>query len=295
MSYRRAGRFDQIKTYTGQCFRIAKNEKQWKFIVSTFLLMIIVAMVTEGGKEGMFQNFAPTQNGLFVVMCGCVWVGIFNSIQSICKERDIIKKEKQTGLHISSYVMAHVNYEFFLCLAEAIVVMIVLVVKNHKYLPDEGIIMFPLLEMFLSFFLVLFTSDMLALLISCIVKSPTVAMTVMPFVLIMQLVFADVVIALSDNMKKVADYTIVKWGMQSLQVIADTKDSVRDTAWDLTKDVLFDMEKNEAVFQLKDLKELHLLPKSGNLLEAWGMMLLFSAIYIILAILFLKQVSRDKR
>ena len=245
MRDRRAGRLDQIRTYTGKCFRIAKNERQWKFVISTLLIMIIVSMVL---SDEMFEKFGATQNGLFAIMCGCIWVGIFNSIQSICKERAIIKKEKQTGLHISSYIMAHVNYEFVLCLAETVVVMIVLLVTNRKHLPDEGIL-FPLvIDLFISFFLVIFAADMLSLLVSCVVKTPNVAMTVMPFVLIVQLVFAGVVFELEGSMEKVANLTICKWGMQAVQVIANTTKSVRTSAYDfeeITTLPLYELPKKD--------------------------------------------------
>ena len=286
MRGQRAGRFDQIRTYTGKCFRIARNERQWKFVISTLLIMIIVSLVL---SDDMFEQFGATQNGLFAIMCGCIWVGIFNSIQSVCKERAIIKKEKQTGLHISSYIMAHVNYEFVLCFVETVVVMIVLLASNIGHLPKKGIL-FPLpVDLFISFFLVIFAADMLALLVSCVVKTPSVAMTVMPFVLIVQLVFAGVVFELEGAMEKVANLTICKWGMQAVQVIANTTKSVRTSAYDfnqITTLPLYELPK-------KDLPELD--PELGNLLQAWGIMALFCVIYIAIAVIALRQVSRDKR
>ena len=185
--------------------------------------------------------------------------------------------------------MAHVNYEFVLCLAETVVVMIVLLVTNRKHLPDEGIL-FPLvIDLFISFFLVIFAADMLSLLVSCVVKTPNVAMTVMPFVLIVQLVFAGVVFELEGSMEKVANLTICKWGMQAVQVIANTTKSVRTSAYDfeeITTLPLYELPK-------KDLPALD--PEVGNLLQAWGIMLLFIAVYIVVAVIALRQVSRDKR
>ena len=286
MRNERAGRFDQIRTYTGKCFRIAKNERQWKFVISTLLIMIIVSLVL---SDDMFKEFGATQNGLFAIMCGCIWVGIFNSIQSVCKERAIIKKEKQTGLHISSYIMAHVKYEFVLCLAETMVVMIVLLVSNMNHLPKKGIL-FPLaIDLFISFFLVIFASDMLSLLVSCVVKTPNVAMTVMPFVLIVQLVFAGVVFELEGAMEKVSNITICKWGMQAVQVIANTTRSVRTSAYDFGQISTFPLYE----LPKKDLPQLE--PEVGNLLQAWGIMALFCVIYIVIAVIALSQVSRDKR
>ena len=44
-----------------------------------------------------------TLMGAFAIACVCIWTGSFNSIQVICRERDVIKREHRAGMHISSY------------------------------------------------------------------------------------------------------------------------------------------------------------------------------------------------
>ena len=102
----------QIRIYAGKCFRLFWSEKQWKKLISTLIIMGIISLVT-GDK--MFKEYPATKNGAFAVICACIWVGLFNSIQSICRERAIIKREHRTGLRIGSYVMAHFLYELALC------------------------------------------------------------------------------------------------------------------------------------------------------------------------------------
>lgn len=98
-----------------------------------------------------------------------IWVGVFNSIQNICREREIIKREHRTGLHISAYVAA----------------------------------------------------DMMGLAVSSVVKSTTTAMTVMPFLLIIQLIFSGSIFPLTGPAQKVSALTISKWGQRVLCIEAN--------------------------------------------------------------------------
>ena len=107
----RNSRISQIGIYLGKCFRIFRYEKGWKVILFGAVISAIIAWVP--GDE-MFVHKVQTKNGAFAIVCACIWIGLFNSIESICRERKIIKREHRTGLHISSYVLAHMIYELFL-------------------------------------------------------------------------------------------------------------------------------------------------------------------------------------
>lgn len=119
MAERRISGQGQIAVYLGKCFRLFRNEKQWKNFLSSFIIIVIISMVT--GPD-MFNTYDATNKGAFAVISACIWSGLFNSIQSICRERAIIKREYRTGLRISSYILAHVIYEMFLCAGESLIV-----------------------------------------------------------------------------------------------------------------------------------------------------------------------------
>lgn len=84
-----ASRLKQVKIYTGKCFRVFFNERGWKIFISAAIITLIICSVT---SEDMFAEYRATRNGAFALVCACIWIGIFNSIQSICKERDIIRE-----------------------------------------------------------------------------------------------------------------------------------------------------------------------------------------------------------
>ena len=278
--YSRIGRIGQTIIYLKSCARIYFNDKQWMNLGSTLLIMLIIGMVT---GDDMFVSYTDTKNGGFAIICACIWVGLFNSIRSICKERGIIKREHRTGLHISSFVIAHVIFEFLQCAAEAVIITLVVCVKYWDNLPEEGIFMPVVLELYITFLLVMFCSDILGVMVSSIVPNEGWAMTVMPFILIIQLVMSGAVFPLEGLSKKVSSLTVSRWGLDAIGSIAYINESVEDS-------IRVQEQMTQTTIELD-----HWDPTVSNIFFLWGLMVLFIAVYTLIGILFLEGIDRDKR
>ena len=151
--------------------------------------------------------------------------------------------------------------------------------KNHSHLPDCGLI-FPLaLDLYITMYLTVFASDMMAILVSCIVKDNNSAMTVMPFILIVQLIMAGVVFDLEGIADRISNLTISKWGMNGLMSIAFTTESVRNDPY------LFGLTKENPWQKADDL----------NLAKIWLIILCIAVVCIVLSMIALSFVDRDKR
>ncbi len=272
MMGKRISWFGQVKVYAGKCFRIFLSEKQWKNFISSLIIILIISLVT--GDE-MFSGYRDTKNGIFAIVSACIWIGLFNSIRSICKERAIIKREHRTGLHISAYISAHVVYEFVVCWVETLIVVIVTFIKNHDHLPDDGLVMPMFMDVFTLLFLVILSSDMIAIMLSCIVKDENMAMTVMPFILIIQLVMSGNVFDLSGVSEWISYITISRWGMNGLLAIANTDPEVE--------------------LGYVTLGNGGADPEFSTLMGVYGVLVLFCVVYVAIGILFLKLVDKDKR
>ena len=258
----------QIRVYLGKCFRLFRTEKQWKNFISSFIIVAIISLVT--GSD-MFKAYGATKSGVFAIVSACIWAGLFNSIRSVCRERDIIKREYRTGLRISSYILAHVIYEAFLCAVEALIVELFVIFRNLSHLPPKGLVFPMVIDMYLTIFLITFASDMIALLVSCIVRSENTAMTIMPFVLVVQLVMSGFIFELKGVSEYISYLTTSRWGVDAFMALARTNSDV-----DL-----------QALWSGAD--------NAGSLPVNWLILTGFSALYIILAILFLRRVDRDQR
>jgi hypothetical protein len=239
---------------------------------------------------------------MFAMICGCIWVGVFNSIQSVCKERGIIKHEHHTGLRISSYVIAHAIYEFVICAGEAFIMTFLLLLTKGGFALKGVILPVIFFEMYIAFLLIIFAADMLGLLVSCIVKDANMAMTIMPFVLIVQLIFGGVMFQLGDA-EPVKYLTVSHWGVDALCSSSRTAEM----------EPLFDIDaENVSEEELDLIAEAYGLPKSVlyrysglefqvykptfiHVIWCWLILALQSAVFIGAGILFLSRVKYDKR
>ena len=207
---RRKGRIYQTGIYLGKFFRMFINQSDWKVMPMAAIIAGLVGMVMHAT---LFKYMEGTLMGSFALSCICVWNGFFNSIQVVCRERAIIKREHRSGLHITSYILAHAIYQAFLCLLQTIITLFILQ-KMGVLFPASGIVFSNIyIDLGVTVFLSIFAADMLSLLISSFVRNTTTAMTVMPFLLIFQLVFSGGFFTLPESVKPLTNITITKWSL----------------------------------------------------------------------------------
>ena len=277
MKQNRISWFGQVGVYLGKCFRLFVNEKQWKNFITSAVLMFIILIVT--GND-MFKVYKDTKNGVFTIICGCVWIGLFNSIQSICRERAIIKREYRTGLRLSAYITAHAAYEAFLCAVESLIVTVMMYIAYGSEITGESLIIAPPIDFYLTFFLVVFGSDAIAIFVSSLVRKENTAMTIMPFVLIVQLVMSGAIFPLEDATDVISYGTFSRWGINGAMRIANTDDALK--------------ADYQRAFQA-GIEKMNMDPEAGELWKVWGVMLLITLIFLVGSALILRLVDKDKR
>ena len=309
------GRFGQFFIYLFKLFRLFILQSDWKVLPMS---AIIAAMVSMAVGAGLFQTMEGTFQGTFALTCVCIWNGFFNSIQAICRERAIIKREHRAGLHITSYVAAHVVYQFILCLAQSAITVIVCYYTGVKDSPKAGspvnVLLDFRMELFITLVLITFAADMMALMISAIVHTQMAAMTVMPFMLIIQLVFSGF-IALPESVSDVSKLMLSKWGVQGLCVISHYNELDAVMIWNkmasggdkidigggvTVKDVMGIVDEQgmrDSVLQkLSQANYREDFSAIGDKLgESWFTLILFAIIFAIITVVFLEFIDRDKR
>ena len=252
--------------------------------------------------------------GAFALVCVCIWNGFFNSIQVVCRERGIVKREHRSGMHISSYIMAQMIYQFMLCLAQTVITLVICNLSGVQF-PQQGIISGQgMLDVGITLLLITFAADMMALMVSCVVRTTTTAMTVMPFLLIFQLVFSGGFFQLAGFAKKITVLTISRWGLDSLCAVGRYNELKMVTLWNTIfkfKDIEFEGTKPllDVILQVQEQGKVDdILYWSGtyntrdafvstaeNVLKNWGMIALLTFVFIVVAIIALKLIDRDKR
>ena len=250
---RHRGRSSQVFIYLGKLLRMFVYQNDWKVLPMAALIAGLVGMVV---RRKFFVNMEGTVMGAFAMVCVCIWNGCFNSIQVICRERDVIKREHRSGMHISSYIFAHMLYQALLCLLQVGVTLFVTSKVGVKY-PAEGIITnWFIVDFGISMFLITYASDMMSLWVSSLSHTTTTAMTIMPFVLIFQLVFSGGMLTLPKWSEPLTNFTISNPGLKVIAAQSDVNHQPYATIPDMIRKIRDEkIDASVTVGQILDLLE----------------------------------------
>ncbi|MBQ9302640.1 ABC transporter permease [Butyrivibrio sp.] len=308
---RHRGRFFQTLIYLGKFFRMFLFQNDWKVLP---MAAVIAGLVAFSVGQNIYKTMEGTLMGTFAISCICIWNGFFNSIQVICRERAIVKREHRSGLHISSYVAAHMIYQAFLCILQVVITIGVCMLMRVE-IPHKSLITpWAVVDFGLTLFLITYCADMLALLISAFAKTTTTAMTIMPFLLIVQLLFSGAFFNLPQEAMPLTNLTATKWGLTALCAQGEYNSLPMVSVWNSAlkmKDVEVEGEKPLlTIFREIESNNMRddLLMKTGELnqnhdydfdpaivLRCWIWLLMWTVVYVILTVLLLESIDKDKR
>ncbi len=262
-----AGGMEQIGIYFGKFLRMFIYQNDWLMIMMATLVAVLVGFALGGDFRVTREG---TLTGGFAVVCVCLWNGSFNSIQVICRERDVIKREHRSGMKIYSYILAHMMYQLLICLMQTIVSVVTFVLVGFDFSGVGIVTPWLVLDVGITLLLITYASDMLSLFISSLVKSTTAAMTIMPFVLIFQLIFSGGMFALPKVVNPLTYLTVSSPGFKALSAEMDVNNLPYKTVTDMINmvdDVEFDItltgadiiellsdESNESVRELRNTR-----------------------------------------
>ena len=308
---RRKGRISQTIIYLGKLFRMFLFQNDWKVLPMSAVIAGLVAFAV---GANLFKTMEGTLMGTFALSCVCIWNGFFNSIQSICRERAIVKREHRSGLHISSYILAHMIYQAVLCILQ-VVITIVVCTRMGVILPKDSLITpMPVVDIGITLFLITYCADMLALLISSFARTTTAAMTIMPFMLIVQLLFSGGFFNLPQKAMPLTNLTATKWGLTALCAQGDYNSLPMVSLWNnavkmknyevegekpLEKALVAIEENNMRDEILMQCAQQNQNPNyahdADTVYSCWLWLLLWTLVYIVIAVIILERIDHDKR
>ena len=305
------GRIRQTFIYLGKLLRMFVYQSDWKALP---MAAVIAGLVTFAVGSNLFKTQEGTLQGCFALACVCVWNGFFNSIQVICRERPIIKREHRAGMHISSYIAAHMIYQVLLCSAQTGITIGVCQLMGVQF-PKEGLITGSFKADFaITLFLGTYAADMTALMISALVKTTTTAMTVMPFMLIFQLLFSGGLVELSGPVQRITDITIAKWSLNGLCTLGNfnaqpmvklwnTLYQFREMEFQGVKPVTVMMNEIQSQNRMDEVllrcgeynQKAEFVYTAANLGDCWKHLIVMALVMAVIATVLLEFVDKDKR
>lgn len=210
--------FKQFSTLTRRKLKTLFNNKPQMILIFgqapliAFLLSFVVT-------KNMFYSYEETKSVLFTLSTASIWIGLLNSIQEVCKEKVILFKEYMSDLRISAYLLSKVTYFIILSLIQSLLFVgtFTLVVD----VPTLGIEFPWFVENTFVVFLTILSASAMGLLVSCIAKDTSVALTMPALLLIPQMLFSGILFPLDGIVEKVSNFILCRWSVEALGTIND--------------------------------------------------------------------------
>lgn len=275
----KGGGISQLPVLTARYFELIRNDVQRLLLLLAQPLLIAMLLILVAGKDTYFVQ-GDTQNILFTLSCAGIWIGLFNSIQEVCKERPILKREYMGNLKLTYYVLSKFIVQTVLGGIQAL--LLSAVTGAFIGLPAEGIFFRnPFPEVFITVWLTIESSMAIGFVVSSMVRNTDRAMVTAPFILIVQLLFSGILFELKGMSGNIAKFTISKWSMEALGSLA----VLNDLPTALQKKFPSISREAKAIF----------LSTRGHILKDWIILLVMTAVCGILCGILLRRVSKDSR
>ena len=250
------------------------NDKQ-RLILLLLQPLIIAGLLGIVASDKVFDIYGDTKSILFALTCSGIWIGLFNTIQEICKERVILKREYMSNLKLPIYILSKYVVQAMLAIIQTLII-----VGGFAILvgiPEKGVIIGNgFMECAITVFMTIYSSASLGLIISSFAKNGDRAMTFAPFVLIIQLLFSGILFKLEGAVEVISRFTISRWSIEGLGVTANLNDMPAVTGIAREAEDLFTYT-------------------AEHMWNVWGLLALFTVVFAVIAVLLLRSVSKDQR
>lgn len=178
------------------------------------LLLVLVSHV-----DGMTTGRIEAKKVIFMLATTGVWFGVINAAREICKEAAVLRRERLAGLHASAYLASKFVVLSLLVLVQSALLLGVLAIRMH--FPSPGVMMPAPVEIYLTVALSGIAGISLGLCISAASSTPDKATSLIPIVLVPQVLFAGVMFALHHITRVLSDLVTSRAAVDALSAIVD--------------------------------------------------------------------------
>lgn len=267
----------QLGVLCARYVKLVVNDRQrlLLLLVQAPLLALLISLVADGKQ---FEQYEMTKSLLFALSCCAFWIGMLNAIQEVCKERSILKREYMTGLSLNAYILSKILVLGGLCLIQSL--MVTGVFGALVGLPDNGVFLPAALEIFLTTFLTALSAAAMGLFVSALFNNADRAMTVAPILLMPQILFSGLIFKLSGATEIISWAAICRWSMEGYGTTAN----LNGLPLKLQQEGVAIPHDAEAFFDFS----------AAHLLGDWGILVVFTVLFLVLARVVLSKVGKEK-
>ena len=199
---------DQYYWLTKRYFRIKTNDtiNSTIMLVQAPIIAVLICFIFNEISSGV----------LFMIAISAIWLGTQNAAREIVSEQAIYKRERMFNLDIFPYLLSKITVLSSFSIIQSFLFVLILSVgysDNMLNLNDP-------LRIFVWMSFLSIASTFLGLLLSSIVDTTEKAMTIVPLILIPQIMLAGLIAKVSSPLVEVLSYlTLSRWGVEGFNDI----------------------------------------------------------------------------
>lgn len=254
------------------------NDRQRLLIIFLLapVLTFLITMVADGEQ---FNQYEMTKSLLFALACSAFFIGTLNSIQEVCKERIILRREYMTGLSLTAYILSKVFILGCICLLQSLLSL--LIFKEFVGIPEKGVLLSSFAEFWITTFLTEFAAVSMGIFVSSIVKNPDRATTMAPILLMPQILFSGLVFSLEGATKIISWFAVCRWSMEGYGTTANLNG--------------LDLKLQQENIPIEHEAEDFFTYTTAHMLKTWMILIIFVVVFSAAAGVALRNIKKENR
>lgn len=189
-------------------------------IIALLLMLVARSDALTGVQAQDLIQRSEAKKVLFMLAIVSVWFGIINAAREITKEQAVYQRERLVNLQIVPYLLSKVAVLSLLILIQTLVLVGMILLKV-AFPTETGILLPTLSETFITLLLSAGAGMALGLAISAVSVTPDRAISLVPFALIPQILFAGLIFTIEGLATPLSWLTISRWSMDALGASLD--------------------------------------------------------------------------
>ena len=158
---------------------------------------------------------------LFLITISAIWFGVSNSAKEIVGEHSVYRRERMFNLNINMYVLSKWIVLSLIALIQSIA-FISIIYFYFKYNTYADVYLRPYWKSIAFMFFISFSGSLIGLLLSASLNTTEKVMTVVPIVLMPQIMLAGVMTKINTTLVEVLSFfTLGRWGTEGFSRLQD--------------------------------------------------------------------------
>lgn len=276
---KRTSALRQLAILTQRYMELIKNDMM-RLAILMLQPVIIGLLLYMVADENVFDVYEDTKTMMFALCCSGIWIGLFNSIQEICKERNILRREYMTNLKLPVYVLSKFMVQAIIGLVQAALLSGVFLAAIGK--DGTGLFLDSFIpEIMFTVWIVILASEAMGLAVSANARSGDKAMVAAPFILIIQLLFSGILFKLEGFGEYISYATISRWAVEALGSIVD----LNGLPLKMQEEYPMITHEAEAFFEAVQ----------GHAASCWGILAGMTLLFLVISMMSLRRLPKDSR